>query len=100
MERPICTTREKIKADIDKTKVAKAVAHLIATMLHSIKAEEADYWINASVNVRVQNGTPIEKKAVINVYAETLDVYGTNIIDPPSDSEILSDFFKNFGRNQ
>ncbi len=95
-ECPIRMEREKVKAKLNKTALAHAVAQLVKQMLPSIQTQELDYWVHLDLDVHIKNGKAQEKLAKINLYTEMADPYGTNILDVPAENELPTEFFKAF----
>jgi hypothetical protein len=87
---------QRIKAKLDKVLIAQAIAVTVKAILTAVEAENDDYWVNVDLNVHIQGGKALEKLARINVYAERLDPYKTNIFPNIELSEVPTEILKAF----
>lgn len=93
---PVLLGKEKVRAKLDKSALAQAVANMIRTLVGSTYTDEKDFWIQLDLSVHIVNGKLLEKAAKVNVYSESTDPYGTNIVDLPSNNEIPTEVFRSF----
>lgn len=96
--------RVRIKAELEETTLAWAMAWVIQTLLTAVRAEQEDFWVNIDINVHIRHGKAREKRARINVYGDLIDTYDTTIVDAADSNvipqEILQEFCEDFGRKE
>jgi hypothetical protein len=95
---PETLEREKVKARLNKTELAQGVAQLIKRVLASVNAVEKDYWVRLELDIHVENGKATEKLAKLNLYADMIDQYGTNVLNVPGQYDVPTEFFRGFER--
>lgn len=93
---PFESQRVQIKAVLDEKTLAQAMACVVKTLLTAVKTEQEDFWVNFDLNVHIQTGESLEKRARINVYGDLLDSYGTTIVDTADSFTVPSEVFKAF----
>jgi hypothetical protein len=71
--------RRRIKAKLDKLRIAQAMAVTVKTILEAVEADHDDFWVHVDLNVHIEGGKALEKCARINVYGDLIDPCETDI---------------------
>jgi hypothetical protein len=95
---PKTLDREKIKAKLDKSALAHGVAQLIRRILLSVDATDKDFWVHLELDIHIEDGKATEKLAKLNLYADMIDPYGTNILNVPKHQDVPTEVFRGFGQ--
>lgn len=87
--------RERIKAKLDKTLLAQAMAMTVKALLTAIDAENDDYWVNVDLNVHIQGGRALEKLARVNVYGDLTNDLARDVQEGMGDDLLMERYHLN-----